>query len=158
MNRPLARRDFVLDSGALSHLASDYHGAAAWIAHIDSAYERAAILLPYVVLAESLTGNPRRDANVHRLLKRLTPTRSPESMWLDATFPASSRAAALRTQAISSGATSAKRPISVIDALVVALAEERSVYNAVTILTSDRIDIQLLVDLTGATNIAVQAV
>jgi len=44
------------------------------------------------------------------------------------------------------------------DAQLVALAEDRSSTNAVTILTTDPDDIMLLVDLTGATNIAVQAV
>jgi len=52
----------------------------------------------------------------------------------------------------------AKTRISAVDAQVVALAEERSVYNAVTIFTSDPNDFQLLVDLTGAPNIAVHAV
>ncbi len=48
--------------------------------------------------------------------------------------------------------------MSTTDAQVVALAEQRSHVNAVTILTGDRIDISLLVDLTRRSNIAVDVV
>lgn len=52
----------------------------------------------------------------------------------------------------------ARRTISAIDAQVVALAEERSAYRAVTILTADPTDMRLLVDVTGRPNISVLAV
>ena len=48
--------------------------------------------------------------------------------------------------------------MSTTDAQVVALAEQRSHVIAVTILTGDRIDISLLVDLTRRSNIAVDVV
>jgi len=48
--------------------------------------------------------------------------------------------------------------VSTTDAQVVALAEQRSHVNAVTILTGDRIDIGLLVELTRRPNIAVDIV
>jgi hypothetical protein len=157
--RPKARRDFVLDSGALSHLAERQERAKAWFAHIGSAYEEPAVVVPVPVLTESLTGNPAHDASVRRLLRLIEASAGPDGHWLQLTPEAAARAAVLRTAAIRrrSGA-SPKRLPSAIDAQVVALAEERSAYNAVTILTTDRLDIQLLVDLTGATNMAVQVV
>jgi predicted nucleic acid-binding protein len=79
--------------------------------------------VPTVVLAESLTGSARRDANTNRLLKAcdVRPT-VPERV--------ARRAAELRTKA---------RRGSAVDALVVAVAEPRS-----TILTSDAKDLNAL--------------
>jgi hypothetical protein len=57
----------------------------------------------------------------------------------------------LRAQA----ARRSQSTISTTDAQIVAMAEERSYTCAVTIITGDRHDIRLLVDLTRRTNIAV---
>lgn len=48
--------------------------------------------------------------------------------------------------------------MSTTDAQVVALAEQRSYLNAVTIITGDLLDIGLLVDLTRRPNIAVDVI
>lgn len=77
-------------------------------------------------------------------------------MFLPLDVAAASRAGVLRAQALAAGG----RLISTTDAQVVALAEQRSALNAVTIITvtGDRIDIELLVALTGRPNIAVALV
>jgi predicted nucleic acid-binding protein len=156
--RPLARRDFVLDSGGVSYLAHSQQRAKVWLSHIGATYDEPAILIPLHVLTECITGDPRHDTNVRRLLKKIAAGTGDERHWLHLTPETAERAAVLRTKAMSSGARSVKRPISVVDALVVALAEERSLNCAVTIITSDVLDLQLLVDLTGRTNIAVEGV
>lgn len=148
----------MLDSGALSHFAKGPRDLAAWIEQVEVLHDQPMFFVPSGALTEALTGNPRLDANMHRLLNRLAPSDDLDLLVLDASFPVANRAAALRTRAITSGAATTKRPISVTDAQLVALAEERSIVNAVTILTSDPADIRLLVELTGATNIAVQVV
>lgn len=58
----------VLDSGGVSHLARRDRQAAALL----HALRRRGLwpaVVPTVVLAESLTGSPQRDANVNRFLK-----------------------------------------------------------------------------------------
>ena len=158
MTRPKARRDFILDSGGVSYLAESDQHARSFRAHISQDYDGASILVPIDVLTESLTGNPRRDAKVNRLLKKIADPADPEGFWLHLTPIIAVNAAALRAQAVKRGAATAKRPISVVDAHVVAFAVERSALCPVTIVTSDPGDIQMLVDLTGRTNIAVVVV
>jgi hypothetical protein len=155
--RPKARRDFILDSGGLSYLAESAHRTAVWLDRISSNYEEPAIVVPVPVLTECLTGSPRRDAPTNQLLAKLGAAAGDEGHLLLLSPAAASRAAALRTRAMTA-ASERKHPISAIDAQVVALAEERSFLCAVTILTSDPDDIQRLVDLTGRPNIAVRAV
>jgi len=77
-----------------------------------------------------------------------------DDMFLPLDIAAARRAGVLRAQALAAGG----RLISPTDAQVVALAEQRSSRNAVTIITGDRMDIQLLVDLTRRPNIAVALV
>jgi len=156
MNRPKARRDFILDSGGLSHLANSEARTIAWFEEIAQVWDAPAIFVPLVVMSECLTGNPRHDAKTHRLLKRIEAGAGDEGHWLHPTLASMSRASVLRTQAIKARAND-NRPISAIDAQVVALAEERSAYRAVTILTTDAADIQLLVDLTRRPNLSVMA-
>jgi predicted nucleic acid-binding protein len=129
-----------------------------WIARIAATYFEPGVFTTHEALTEGLTGRPRHDANVHRLLNRLAPNDDVSALFLVPTLVTTSRAAALRTRAVAAGAATSKRPISVTDALLVALAEERSASHAVTILTGDSGDIGTLVELTGATNIAVQVV
>ncbi|MBW3640079.1 MAG: PIN domain-containing protein [Actinobacteria bacterium] len=60
---------FLLDSDGLSKIASD--DERAW-AHLKRALEeQSRVLAPAVILAEVLRGGPR-DANVHRVLERVT--------------------------------------------------------------------------------------
>lgn len=61
------------------------------------------------------------------------------------------RAGALRSEA----SRGSRRDISTTDAQIVAMAEERSYRHAVTIITGDPNDINVLVRLTRRTNIAV---
>lgn len=158
MTRPLARRDFVLDSGGLSHLAESPHRAKLWTTHIGAAYDGAAVLVPTIVMTELATGDAR-DARLHQFLRMIDDPDRPGRFWLDANPPLAMRAGMLRTRALKQSSASSKpSSISVVDAQVVALAEQRSLRHAVTIITSDVPDIQLLVNLTGKPNIAVEGV
>ena len=124
----------VLDSGGLTRLARRDRATAALLL----AFRRRGLwpaTVPTVVLAESLTGSGRRDANTNRLLKacEIRPTVS-ESV--------ARHAARLRASA---------RRGSAVDALVVAVAEPGS-----TILTSDGGDLRALAE--GATDVHVEIV
>lgn len=157
MSRPRARRDFLLDSGAVSHLAANPNEARVWLRQIGVLYDEPSVFVPVPVISECKTGDPRRDAPVDRLFSMIAPPGKPAGYLLDLTRSHAERAAVLRTRAIS-GAPSRKATVSVTDAHIVAMAEERSYLNAVTILTTDPDDLRQLVDLTGARNIAVQVV
>ena len=67
------------------------------------------------------------------------------------TVMAAARAGVLRTEALQLS----RRDISTTDAQIVSMAEERSYTCAVTIVTGDPEDVNLLVGLTRRTNIAV---
>ncbi|WP_109508682.1 type II toxin-antitoxin system VapC family toxin [Nocardioides speluncae] len=112
----------VLDSGGLSRLAKRDRQTAALLLALRRRGLWPAVV-PTVVLAESLTGSPQRDANVNRLLKAcdMRPAVS-ERM--------ARRAAELRTKS---------RRGSAVDALVVAIAEPGS-----TVLSSDGEDLGAL--------------
>ena len=112
----------VLDSGGFSRLSGRTKTAAALIeAFIDA--ELWPPLVPTMVLAESLHGDPRRDANAHRFRKTTI-------LETDVPSITARRAAELRRKA---------RTGSAVDALVIALAEPGG-----TVLTGDRGDIEAL--------------
>ena len=114
----------VLDSGGLTRLARRDRATAALLL----ALRRRGLwppVVPTIVLAESLTGDPGRDANTNRFLKAC------EIRPVIFEYEAR-RAAALRTQA---------RRGSAVDAIVVAIAEPGS-----TVLTSDGEDLNALSD------------
>lgn len=158
MSRPRARRDFLLDSGAVSYLAATFNETRIWLRQISTLYEEPGVFVPVPVISECKTGDPRRDAPVNRLFSMIAPPGKPAGYLIDLTSSHAERAAVLRTRAISSQSKSRTSRLSVTDAHLVVMAEERSYVNAVTILTADPDDIQLLVELTGARNIAVQVV
>jgi len=111
-----------LDSGALSRLSQRNQRAAALI----GALRREGLwppVVPTVVVAESTSGSARTDANANRLLKICE---------VDPVVPEAKarRAGELRKRA---------RRGSVVDALVVALAEPGS-----TVLTADPDDLRAL--------------
>lgn len=112
----------ILDSGGLSHLARRQSGSAGLIAAFQS-NGLWPLTVPTVVLAESLTGRPRTDVPVSRLLKLCeVDDRVPRS--------AARRAGELRALA--------KRG-SAVDAILVALAEPGG-----AVLTSDLVDMRAL--------------
>lgn len=114
----------VLDSGGVSVLATDR-------ALVDALIRRGEWppQVPAVVLTEALTGDPRRDHATNRILSM--------SLVRDVDQTLSRRAAYLRTRA------SQRRRISVVDAVVVALAESM---DDPQVLTSDPGDVAALAD------------
>ncbi len=112
----------VLDAGGVSRLSERSPRTAALI----SALRRERLwppIVPSVVLVETLTGRPDRDAVTNRLLKAC-------DVVVDLPVPLARRAAALRHQA---------RRGSAVDAVVVATAEPGG-----TVLTSDLPDLRVL--------------
>jgi predicted nucleic acid-binding protein len=122
----------VLDSGGLSFLAKRNQDAAATIQVLvrDGLWPA---IVPSVVLAESITGRPRHDASVNRLLKTC-------DLVDELSESLARRAGQLRHQA---------RRGSAIDAILVATAEPGG-----TILTGDVEDLEALAS--HATQITVQ--
>jgi hypothetical protein len=145
------RRDFLLDSGGVSALARDTDLLDGYMLTLEVDFE-GSIQIPNFVMAEVCTGDPRHDTIVDRLINDI---RSPVGAYAQLSDAASNRAGVLRTEARRAAPS---REISGIDALLVAVAEERSHNGAVTILTGDPGDIRLLVERTRRTNIAVQHV
>jgi predicted nucleic acid-binding protein len=121
----------VLDSGALSRLSQRTRRAAALIAALRRE-ELWPPVVPTVVVAESTTGAARNDANINRFLKNCD------------VDPVIAEAKARRAGQIRARA----RRGSVVDALVVALAEPGS-----TVLTGDREDLESLAAHVDAVNI-----
>jgi len=102
----LAGDAVVLDSGAISALAEG--DSAILVALRKALTAGASVLVPSVVLAESLTGDGRRDANLNRALKSLAVR--------DLDEPIARAAAALRH-------ANRLRRAGTIDAIVVATAD-----------------------------------
>jgi predicted nucleic acid-binding protein len=144
---PGHRRDFLLDSGAVSALAADRNLLTDYLELFEHDLD-GSLLIPIPVLTEIRTGNRRYDTPVDRLINAI---RGEFEVYLPLTVEAASRAGILRTEALASSG----RDISAIDAQIVAMAAERSDICAMTILTADPDDIGLLVDLTRRANIAV---
>lgn len=144
------RRDLILDSGGVSTLASDRDVLARYLRLLDARFD-GSLLIPIPVLTEIRTGHRSSDVAFDRLIKAIG---AEHDLYLPLDVAAASRAGVLRASAIASSG----RVVSTTDAQVVALAEQRSHINAVTVLTGDRIDISLLVDLTRRPNIAVEVV
>ncbi len=145
---PRHRRDFLLDSGAVSAFAADPRLLEAYIKIVNEDFT-GSLLIPIPVLTEIRTGEPRHDVIVDRLINTLRGEQ--EDVYVPLTVEIATRAGVLRTQALASS----NQDISAIDAQIVATAEELSHHSAVTILTSDTNDIGVLVNLTRRTNIAV---
>jgi predicted nucleic acid-binding protein len=124
----------VLDSGGVSCLARRSREVAALLAALrrEGAWPP---LVPSEVLVETLTGDPRRDANTNSLLKTCDVHES-----LPVTR--ARRAASLRAKA---------RRGSAVDAIVVATAEPGG-----TVLTSDPGDLAALAEF--ANGVAIEAV
>lgn len=144
---PQHRRDFLLDSGAVTALAANRRLLKAYQGMFENRFD-GSLLIPIPVLTEVRTGDPRFDVPVDRLINDI---RGDDPVYVPLTVDIATRAGVLRTQARASG----HADISAIDAQIVAMADQLSHYWAVTILTSDPDDMNLLVGLTRRTNIAV---
>lgn len=141
------RRDFLLDSGGVSALAGNRDLLVAYLELLKLRLS-GALLIPIPVLTEVRSGHRRSDALVDRLVKAIG---AEGDIYAPLTVTAAARAGVLRTEALQLS----RRDISTTDAQIVAIAEERSYVCAVTIVTGDPEDINLLVGLTRRTNIAV---
>lgn len=114
----------VLDSGGVSRLARRRPDAAAMIAAF-TAEGLWPPVVPSVVLAETITGRPRNDANINRFLKTC-------DIIEELPHRIARRAGTLRALA---------RQGSAVDAIVVAFAEPGG-----SVLTSDLKDLTALAD------------
>lgn len=141
------RRDFLLDSGGVSALAASRDLLVAYLELLEQRFD-GALLIPVPVLTEVRSGHRRSDALVDRLIKAIG---AEGDIYAPLTVETATRAGVLRTEAL----PLSRDYISTTDAQIVAMAEERSHICAVTIVTGDPDDINLLVGLTRRTNIAV---
>lgn len=141
------RRDFLLDSGGVSALAKDQDLLVAYLDLLEQRFD-GAFLIPVPVLTEVRSGLRGPDTLTDRLIKAIG---ADEDLYLPLSVAAATRAGVLRTEA----QPSTRRNISTTDAQIVAMAEERSFRCAVTIVTGDPRDIDLLVGLTRRTNVAI---
>ena len=151
----LQRRDFLLDSGAISALAEDRRLLDGYSLLLEEDFV-GRTLIPNPVMAETRTGDPRRDVPLNILIKNITTTTAP---YITLTNEAANRAGVLRHLALKHLGKHRERKRDsklTIDAFVVAIAEELSRTRAVTILTGDLEDIELLVSFTGRDNIDVE--
>lgn len=144
------RRDFLLDSGAISALVTDPALLRAYLRVITQRYE-GAMLVAIPVLTEVRSGVRRTDVLIDRLIASIGLR---DDVFVPLTVATATRAGVLRATA----RRTADRQVSTTDAQIVAIAEERSFHNAVTIVTSDAVDIGVLVDLTRRPNIAIDLV
>jgi hypothetical protein len=141
------RCDFLLDSGGVSALATSRDLLLAYLELLEQRFD-GALLIPIPVLTEVRSGHRGPEALIDRLIKAIG---AEDDVYAPLTAAAATRAGVLRAQAL----RLSRHDISTTDAQVVAMAEERSYVCAVTIITSDADDINLLVGLTRRTNIAV---
>lgn len=132
--------------------------AQAWLEQLADTYDPPVFLVPTVVLTEVTTGHAS-DAKLNRFLAAIESDNHPGAFYLPTTPEIAARAGVLRTTAIERRLFHAD-DISTVDAQVVALAEDRSRRNGVTIMTSDRRHIEDLLDSIAQrpSNIAVEIV
>lgn len=154
MSRYEGRRAFVMDSGALTTLAANDALRLAWLEEF-TRWKHGVVLIPEIILAETFVGQKASDFRMARLLGAVEDMANPGSLWLPVTKEIFKRAGVLRSDAIL--AAPRRQAPSVADATVVACAESVSFKMAVTIFTTDPDDLELLVDQTRRTNIAVDA-
>ena len=141
------RRDFLLDSGAVSTLAGDDKLLRSYTRLLDREVV-GSLHIPSPVMSEVRTGKAKYDALVDRMVNRLS---SPGvEVYIPGTVETDNRAGELRHQA-----RKVHDDITGVDAQLVAIAERRSRRCAVTIVTTDPDHIKALVAATGAKNIAV---
>jgi hypothetical protein len=141
------RRDFLLDSGGVNALAASRDLLVAYLELLELRFD-GALLIPAPVLTEVRSAHRGPDTLVDRLIKAIG---AEDDTYAPLTVEAATRAGVLRTEALALS----RHDISPTDAQVVAMAEERSCICAVTVITGDPDDINLLVGLTRRTNIAV---
>lgn len=142
------RRDFLLDSGAVSALAGDDKLLDGYRRLLELA-GGGSLHIPSPVSSEIHTGDPRYDALVHRMVNRLS--RTGAEVYIPSSVDLDKRAGQLRFEA----EKALGDKITGVDGQVVAIVERRSLLYAVTIFTTDPIHIQALVDATGRKNIDV---
>lgn len=159
LTRPRVARDIILDSGALSRLAAGDNYAKTFLQEIARIYDPPMYLVPHVVMTEVTTGYRRDDVRMDIFLKSIDDPDEPGAFWLPTSPEIARRAGVLRTEAHASRDPQ-KRPVSAVDAQVVAHAEERSQRRGVTILTSDPGDLSDLLDgiVPHPRNIAVESI
>jgi hypothetical protein len=148
------RRDFILDSGAVSRLAGDDNVLDGYRRALESDFV-GSLHIPSPLQAEIHTGVAKHDARIDRMVNRIS--RSGVKVYITSDDKTNRRAGELRYLAQKAlGKPKPGDEITGIDALIVAIAERLSHRCSVTILTTDLKHIQALVHATGAKNIDVK--
>jgi hypothetical protein len=140
------RRDFLLDSGAVTALATDRKLLSTYLRLLKTKYD-GSLLIPIAIVGEFRTGDPRKDVPVNRLINAIAKTQ--ETVYVPLTLEIAEYGGMLRTRA-------QDPDISMIDGYTVSTANDLADQSAVTILTGDPDHMKALVDITRRTNIAVE--
>ena len=147
-----SRSDLLLDGAAVSAFAADRELLAAYLRIINRL--NGALLIPSFVMTEAYTAPPDERALVDRLIEEIS---GEEDVFIPLTPESAGRAGELRHKALArSPREEGSRMNSLTNcAVVVSAAEELSDTRSVMIATDDPDDINLLIEITGRTNIGV---
>jgi hypothetical protein len=148
-----SRSDLLLDGAAVSAFAADRELLAAYLRVLEESLY-GALLIPSFVMTEAYTAPPDERALVDRLIEDIS---GEEDMLIALTPESAGRAGELRHKALArSPCEKGSRLNSLTNcAVVVSAAEELSDTRSVMIVTDDPDDINLLIEITGRTNIGV---
>ena len=148
-----SRSDLLLDGAAVSAFAADRELLAAYL-RVLGGHRYGALLIPSFVMTEAYTAPPDERALVDRLIEEIS---GEEDVLIALTPESAGRAGELRHKALArSPREKGSRMNSLTNcAVVVSAAEELSDTRSVMIVTDDPDDINLLIEITGRTNIGV---
>lgn len=148
-----SRSDLLLDGAAVSALAADRELLAAYL-RVLGGHLYGALLIPSFVMTEAYTAPPDERALVDRLIEEIS---GEEDVLIALTPESAGRAGELRHKALArSPREKGSRMNSLTNcAVVVSASEELSDTRSVMIVTDDPDDINLLIEITGRTNIGV---
>ena len=148
-----SRSDLLLDGAAVSALAADRELLTAYLRVLEKSLY-GMLLIPSFIMIEAYTAPPDERALVDRLIEEIS---GEEDVFIPLTPESAGRAGELRHKALArSPREEGSRMNSLTNcAVVVSAAEELSDTRSVMIATDDPDDINLLIEITGRTNIGV---
>jgi len=148
-----SRSDLLLDGAAVSALAADRELLAAYLRVLEESLY-GMLLIPSFIMIEAYTAPPDERALVDRLIEEIS---GKEDVLIALTNESAMRAGELRHKAlVRSPREKGSRLNNLTNcAFVVSAAEELSDTHSVMIVTDNPDDINLLIEITGRTNIGV---
>jgi hypothetical protein len=148
-----SRSDLLLDGAAVSALAADRELLAAYLRVLEESLY-GMLLIPSFIMIEAYTAPPDERALVDRLIEEIS---GKEDVLIALTNESAMRAGELRHKALARSPREKGSRLNNLTncAFVVSAAEELSDTHSVMIVTDNPDDINLLIEITGRTNIGV---